>query len=83
MEGMVEPGGETSNPEGSLGEQPPAALARKRLSGREEALWKLVGLRGHFSSPEALIEALEEMEKVLTRDDASTPPPLKSLAPKN
>lgn len=26
----------------------------------------MVDLRGHFSNPEALIEALDEMEKVLT-----------------
>lgn len=26
---------------------------------------KMVDLRGHFSNPEALIDALEEMEKVL------------------
>lgn len=26
----------------------------------------MVDLRGHFSNPEALIEALEEMEEVLT-----------------
>lgn len=70
---MAEPQGASSNPEGSLGEQPPAALARKRLSGREEALWKMVGLRGHFSKPEALIEALEEMEKVLTQSGSFAP----------
>jgi hypothetical protein len=29
----------------------------------------MVDLRGHFSNPEALIEALEEMEKVLTQGD--------------
>jgi hypothetical protein len=27
----------------------------------------MVDLRGHFSNPEALIEALEAMEEVLTR----------------
>lgn len=32
----------------------------------------MVDLRGHFSNPEALIEALEEMEKVLTQDVGSS-----------
>lgn len=31
----------------------------------------MVDLTGHFSNPEALIEALEEMEEVLTRPASS------------
>lgn len=41
----------------------------------------MVDLRGHFSNPEALIEALEEMETVLkaTPQHERTPPPTRHL----
>lgn len=39
-------------------------IAPDRPDGREDR--KMVELRGHFSNPEALIEALEEMEELLT-----------------
>jgi len=33
----------------------------------------MVELRGHFSNPEALIKALEEMERVLTQSGSFAP----------
>jgi hypothetical protein len=42
-----------------------ADIAPDQTQVRED--WKMVGLRRHFSNTEALIEALEEMERVLRR----------------
>ena len=72
----MEPGGGPSNaqaaarpimPSDGLEQWPPgegADIAPESPDGLED-YEKLVDLRGDFSNPEALIEALEEMEKVL------------------
>ena len=51
-----------------------ADIAPDRPDGREDK--EIVDLRGHFSNPEALVEALEEMEKVLAPSAQSGDEPL-------